>query len=245
MHWSRIIPGFAAFSLFGCAELGQLFRPNPHVIAEEPRAARAAMAPPPVIDAPGPRVLEIPGDYVAYRLTGEALARPATMTMRLVAWRPDTQTLDLTIDEIGATDRFRLVIDGGGSARAAIRHVARIDGQRLLTVPVALLEERLHELMPVADENEGVVGSTGVIVDVNGWSIGCVRTDYRVRVGAHRGVMTLLAAEGFPFRHVGGKIASDDGRLLYKAEIVDAGNVVVDGPELAASPVDDGVEGLE
>lgn len=235
----------AAMSLTGCAEFRNLVERVARPAFSERVPVVFTEYTPVVLDAPGqPRMLEIAGDYVVYRLSGQTLARPTSLTLRLVSRTQTYETLDFTIDESGGVERFRLGFDAVPGQRRLLREVHRLDGQRMVPVEVASLEERMHQLLPSANENHGVVGSTGVLADVNGWTVGCVRTDYRVRIGAHRGVMTMLAAEGFPFEHVGATIVSDTGRLLYKAEIVDAGNLRVDSPAVAAS-FDDGYDPLE
>jgi hypothetical protein len=75
-----------------------------------------------------------------------------------------------------------------------------------------------------ADENAGLVDATRSTIDVAGRPLHCDVSSYRVRVGAHDAVMTTLSSDEFAWGHVGGEISTLDGKVLYKAEIVDIGS---------------------
>jgi hypothetical protein len=76
----------------------------------------------------------------------------------------------------------------------------------------------------VADSNEAVVGSEDVTVEVGGASLAAKQTTYRVRVGKHKATLRTLESAVFPWGDVGGEITAANGKVLYKAEVVEAGH---------------------
>jgi hypothetical protein len=78
--------------------------------------------------------------------------------------------------------------------------------------------------MLAADDNEGALDSQKVTASVGGRDFACTQTRYRVRVGKHSATMRTVSSESFPWGDVGGDIVTDDGKVLYRAEVVEAGS---------------------
>ncbi len=183
---------------------------------------------------------DAPGSYVVYRLSGSYRDGPVTITQRLVAQSEDRTVIDVTIDESGNQQRLRLRLTLGGE----IVSVARLEGEVQRPYGVIAYEQLMAGLMLAADENQGMLGSTGVTVNVNGAELAATKTSYNVRVGAHQAVMSTYAVENFPWGHIGGEIATLDGQVLYKAEVIDIGNELLDA-SLAVHHDDDLYEGYD
>jgi hypothetical protein len=77
-----------------------------------------------------------------------------------------------------------------------------------------------------------MIGTERLVVSVGGHDIPCTQTRYRVIVGKRAATMRTIASESFAWGDVGGDIVSDDGRVLYRAEVVDVGGA---SPIVAAS----------
>jgi hypothetical protein len=75
-----------------------------------------------------------------------------------------------------------------------------------------------------ADDNQGAIGSENVTVSVGGRDFPCTQTRYHVTVGKRAATMRTLSSGSFPWGDVGGEIVSDDGKVLYRAEVVEAGS---------------------
>ena len=87
--------------------------------------------------------------------------------------------------------------------------------------------------MLAADDNQGALGSETVTVSVGGHDIACTRTSYHVLVGKRPATMRAPSrVTSFPWGDVGGEIMSDQGHVLYRAEVVDLGAAA---PIVAAS----------
>ncbi len=168
--------------------------------------------------------MQMPGDFATYRISGSYREAPVTLTQRVLARRSGVLLLDLTIDDGGSTERLRLRVDDG-ARRGELLSVAKVEGGVLRPYGVMAYEQRMSELVPAADDNEGEIGKTGDVVQVSGVTpIRCIRTEYRVRMGAHHGVMSTLSAQGFPWDNLGGKMVADDGTVIYQAQLVELGN---------------------
>jgi hypothetical protein len=91
-------------------------------------------------------------------------------------------------------------------------------------MPLADLDTLMAETMLAADENQGAIDSEKVTTSVGGRDFACTQTRYRVRVGKHAATMRTVSSESFPWGDVGGEIVSDEGKVLYRAEVVEAGS---------------------
>lgn len=160
------------------------------------------------------------GDYVVYRFSGSYRDSPVTMTQQVVAVRDGKSVLDLTIDDGGAHVRLRMRLDGDGN----LLSVAELEGTVQRPFGVQAYEQMMNEIMLSADDNSGLMSSDETIVDVAGVPLAVTSTEYRVRVGAHDAIMKTMAADDFAWGDIGGEIRTLDGKLLYKAEIIELGS---------------------
>jgi hypothetical protein len=168
--------------------------------------------------------MRVPGDFAVYRISGSYREAPVSITQRLVARSEGVMVLDMTIEDGGSMERLRLRVEDGPEHRGDVLSVAKLEGGVMTPFGVAAYERRMSELVPAADDNEGEIGKTGEVVKVGVTRIPCVRTEYRVRFGAHRGVMSTLSAEGFPWDNLGGRVVAEDGSVFYNAQLVELGN---------------------
>jgi hypothetical protein len=75
-----------------------------------------------------------------------------------------------------------------------------------------------------ADSNDALVGTEDVTVDVGGAAIPVKKTTYRVRVGKRRATLSTFESPTFAWGDVGGEITTPSGKVLYRAEVIDAGH---------------------
>ncbi len=172
------------------------------------------------------RPVQLPGDFVVYRLTGSYRDGPITMTQRVVARSAEVLVIDVTIDDGKAEQKLRLRLDETDAAGGELISVAKLDGTIQRPFGVARYQTLMNQLMLSADENVATLGSTGVLVDLGPSELACTKTSYQVRVGEDEAVMETLSSTMFPWGDVGGQISTKDGTLLYKAEVVDLGDAM-------------------
>jgi hypothetical protein len=189
-------------------------------------------------------VMQEPGDFVVYRFSGSYRDTPVTMTQRVVARDRHEVVVDVTIDSNGEVQRLRMRIDNSSKGRGELISVARLEGQVQRPFGIAAYEKLMGEIVLSADENEGLIGSRDVLVDIGGSELAATKTSYRVRVGAHEAVMHTVSSNAFGWGDLGGEIATPDGKVLYKAELLDVGGPNHD-PSMATGIQDDGVDEVE
>jgi hypothetical protein len=195
--------------------------------------ARATSAPPPPTvtsadllalsrapahEAEAERPSQRPGDYVVYRFSGAFRKAPITFTQELIA----PSRLELTFDD-GKTKRVvRARFDTSPSLLVdAVRVIE--DGEEE-AITRAQLDALMAETVLAVDSNEETLGTERVTIEVAGRALACEKSSYRVRVGKRKAVMTALKSDAFHWGDVGAEITTDDGKLLYRAEVVDVGS---------------------
>lgn len=164
-----------------------------------------------------------PGDFVVYRFSGSYRDTPITLTQQVVGYAHGYLHVDVTVDEAGAQQRLRLRIGADGERKGELISVAKLEGDVQVPFGVVAYGNLMNDIVLSADENAGLVDATRMAVDVVGNELYCDVSSYKVRVGAHDAVMTTVSSDDFAWGHVGGEIATTDGKVLYKAEIVDIG----------------------
>jgi hypothetical protein len=164
-----------------------------------------------------------PGDFVVYRFSGSYRETPVRLTQQVVGYEHGYLLVDVTVDDSGAQQRLRLRIGSKGERKGELISVARFEGAVQVPFGLVAYGQLMNDIVLTADENEGLVDATRTVVDVAGNDLYCDVSSFRVRVGAHDAVMTTVSSDEFAWGHVGGEIATTDGNVLYKAEIVDIG----------------------
>ena len=84
-------------------------------------------------------------------------------------------------------------------------------------------EAMMAETILAADDNEGQIASEDVSAQVGKKTLRCKRTTYRVVVNKKKATMSTLSSDAFPWGDVGGEIKTDDGRVLYRVEVINEG----------------------
>jgi hypothetical protein len=185
--------------------------------------------------------MSLPGDYAVYRLSGSYRSEPATVVQRVVSRSGGVLVLDVTIEETDRTDALRLRVDDG-ARRGELLSVGRLRGGRPEPFGVAAYEARMAELVPAADDSEGELGRTAEVYRAGGTELFALRTDYRVRLGVQHGTLTTYGVSSFPGETLGGKLVTDDGTVVYHAQLVEVGNqqpnTMPSGRALATSPAE-------
>jgi hypothetical protein len=171
-------------------------------------------------DAPAARM---PGDFVVYRFTGSFRKAPLTLTERVIARSGSVLTVDFTAADGKQREELRVRIDDGTSAHEVVG-VARLDHGVEKPSTVEAYEALMARTALAADSNEALVGTEDVTVEVGGASLAAKRTTYRVRVGKQRATLRTIESALFPWGDLGGEITASNGKVLYRAEVVEAGH---------------------
>ncbi|AKT43019.1 hypothetical protein [Chondromyces crocatus] len=180
------------------------------------------------------------GDYVTYRFTGTFQKKPVTLTQRVVAREGDALLVDVSLTTGTRSETLRVKMSDAAENRGEILEVARIDAQGTQkAAPLSAYDALMARTTVAADVNEAELGSEAVNVDVGGQPIACNRTSYRVRIGGKTATMHTVQSERFTWGDVGGEITAEDGSVIYRAEVIDAGHTKPSGAPTAVAADDD------
>lgn len=164
------------------------------------------------------------GDYVVFHFTGSYKAGKRTLTQRVVERTEDTLTLDMTLDDAVTTKTLRVTTSESPETFGDVLAVSTVQGGVAKPTDVRAYDTMMKEIVLAADQNEAMLESEPTVVAVGDQTIDCTKTSYRVRVGKHTATLSTLTSEVFPWGDVGGEIASDNGEIIYRAELVALGN---------------------
>jgi hypothetical protein len=164
-----------------------------------------------------------PGDFVVYRFTGSFRKTPLTLTEKVVAKNGSLLTLDLAAQEGAARDELRVTIDEASPSHNEVVSVARLEGGISKASTLEAYEALMARTALAADQNEALLGSEDVSVEVGGASVPAKKTTFQVRVGKKHAVMRTFESTAFAWGDVGGDITAN-GKVLYRAEVVETGH---------------------
>ncbi len=165
-----------------------------------------------------------PGDFVVYRFTGSFRKAPLTLAERVVARKGAVVTIDFTATENHATQELRVRIDEASPTRNEVVSVARLEHGVEKPATIEAYEALMARTALSADSNDACSGTEEVTVDIGGAALPAKRTTYQVHVGKHAATLRTLESATFAWGDVGGEITAVDGKVLYRAEIVEAGH---------------------
>lgn len=165
------------------------------------------------------------GDFVVYRFSGSFLKAPVTLTEKVVARQGDAFILDVTYDDGNAKEAFRAHMKGDSPMHGDVVSVGRMVKGVEKAAPLSLYDEVLGRVALVADQNEAQLGNEKVKLPVAGHgTLACERSTYRVKVGKQTATMRTTESDAFAWGEIGAEITAANGKVIYKAEIVDAGH---------------------
>jgi len=172
------------------------------------------------------------GDYFVHRFSGSFRQGPLTLIERVVAEKEGTLIVDYTLED-GATDKtLRVTLD---SKTDTPIKVAELTDGGAVEVPVSTYEAMLAQTVFSPDVNEELLDETERTCLVGPKELDCEVKQYRVFVGDQEAKLTVTESAEMPGRDLGGEVTAVDGSVIYRAELVEAGNTpAVDDDSVAA-----------
>ncbi|NUP11772.1 MAG: hypothetical protein HOW73_37470 [Polyangiaceae bacterium] len=174
------------------------------------------------------------GDYVTFSFSGAYRKEPLRLTQRVVARAADSITIDYSFTEAHKSDVLRVTVSTAKKTRGDVTNVEHVqaDGS---TAPAtkADLETKMAATAAFADENEALVDERQTKVKVGDSEVTATQSRYKVRVGKKAATLETVTSDAFAWGDLGGKITTTDGKVLFHAELVDAG-----GPSSARASLD-------
>jgi hypothetical protein len=164
------------------------------------------------------------GDFIVYRFSGSFRKAPLTLTERVIERRGALLTVDI-LAEVGETKRqLRVKINEASAVKNDVVAVSTIEGGVEKAAGIEAYEALLAETSLAADENEAMLGAEDAMLDVGGAPLPVRKTSYRVRVGKKQATLRTVESEGFAWGDLGGEITAGNGKVLYRAEVVELGH---------------------
>lgn len=167
--------------------------------------------------------LRQPGDFATYRFSGSYRSSPVIVSYRVTDRSDSSLTMDVTLDADGQQQQFRLRIHDAPGEAGEILSVARLEGGAEQPFGVDTYEALMAKTVAPIELNEAELEREKTTVRVGDRSLSCTQSSYRVVAAGRTATMTVFESPTFAWGDLGGEITAKDGRVIYKAEIVDFG----------------------
>ncbi len=175
------------------------------------------------------------GDFVVFKFTGAYRKGTITLTETVIGREGDVVFVDYSMVEQlpgakGTTvikeQTLRVKIDTTIGSRGEVFGVQRVEKGVAKPAEVADWEAMMAKTVLVADANEETYGTEEVSLKVLNKNITADRTAYKVLIGKKSATMTITSSDAFVWGDLAGEIVTDDGEVLYKAEVVESGHTL-------------------
>ena len=159
------------------------------------------------------------GDLFVHRFSGSFASEPLTLTEEVAAREDSAWVVDFSLTQSEKVDRLRVRFDiVSGQAVSA----ARVDGAKEAPATLADYEALMARTVYAADVNDGLVSSNDQTCLVGSDELDCETKTYKVWVGDASATLAVVHSTSFTDRDVSGEITTDDGKLIYRAELIEA-----------------------
>ena len=159
------------------------------------------------------------GDLFVHRFSGSFASEPLTLTEEVVAREEQAWVVDFSLTQNEQVERLRVRFDvESGQPRSA----ARLNGTTEAPAKLSDYEALVARTVYAADVNDGLVSTNGQTCLVGSDEHTCEIKTYRVWIGDRPATLSVVHASSFVDRDVSGEITTDDGRLVYRAELIEA-----------------------
>ncbi|MEZ4225757.1 MAG: hypothetical protein R3B13_32695 [Polyangiaceae bacterium] len=222
-----LIPSIAALAI-GCGATST----GPRDVASAPSAKQASKADDAELlmdeletDSPyeehkalSPFAQKAVGDFAIHRFSGSFAKQALTLTEEVRAKKGSLIVIDYTLADGKQKTTLRVTHDIGSDRVLRVKEIK--DGKETDS-SAAAYEAMIERTMFVPDSNDSLVASERATCVVSGQEQDCEKTIYQVSVGdkeAH-----FLVDRGLDGTDLSGEVIGKDGKIIYKAELVEQG----------------------
>lgn len=156
------------------------------------------------------------GDLRIQRFSGSFTKTPLTMTEEVIATAGSLVIVDYTLEEGKKTTKLRVTHD---KTTDRVLRVREMRGADEMPSSEAAYEQMLSKTMFIPDDNEAKLGTEKATCLIGQKEVDCSKTSYRVKIGSQ--TATFSVAQTSDGQDIGGEISGKDGKLFYRAEVVD------------------------
>ena len=161
------------------------------------------------------------GDYFVHRFSGSYRQTPLTLTERVVAEEEDLLVVDYTLEEGEASFMLRARID---KASGNVVRVSQIEDDEEVEAPLSAYEDLLAKTVFAPDLNEELIDEQTQTCLVGPEELECETKNYRVLVGDDEAMLSVTQSRELPGRDISGEVTGVDGTIIYRAQLMEAGN---------------------
>lgn len=169
----------------------------------------------PVVAIASPRVV---GDYLVREITTAGKKTPLVMSERVLSKDGATAVLEVSFKEGKQADTYRVRVEETAAGEQTTDVTKLVAGAEH-AFGVAAYEALLQKTVPAVDRNDGVLDAEPVIVEMAGKQVAAMRTEYKVMIAGKPATMSVL--DNKTLGDMGGEIATADGKIVYRARIVE------------------------
>ena len=168
-----------------------------------------------------------PGDLFVHRFTGSFRQTPLTLTEHVIGYDDDLRLIvEYTLDEGEQSVRLRVRLD---PETEKILEVAKMEGETEIPMSLAAYEALMAETVFSPDSNEGEIAADDTTCVIASDELDCKTTSYKVMVGDREATLSVTRSDGVPGRDVSGEIVGADGKVIYRAELIEIGKSMKGG----------------
>jgi hypothetical protein len=192
-------------------------------------AARASRAPAPTdteasaAPAPAPTPSYAVGDYLIRVFTLPSRAR-VTVSERVVAIKDSSVVIEITREAAQKSRTIRVELNDAPGHRGEILSASVLRAGVEVPMGTAVYDSIMSGTAFAADENEGQIESGSSKLDVRGRAVDTNETSFRVKVRGKEATMRTIELANSPWGEVAAEVKTDQGAVLYRAEVVDVGH---------------------
>jgi hypothetical protein len=185
-----------------------------------PRSAAAAKAEKPAKKARAVHDERQVGDYWVHKISGSFAERAMVLTEKVVEKSETDIVLEYTLEDDESTTRLLV--------RQALETDEVLDVRRVVdgaeeVATLADYEALMAKTAFVPDSNEGFLDRSVGTCLVGPSELDCETKSYRVMIGDREAKLDVTESKKYPGRDIAGEISTEDGDVIYRAELLESG----------------------
>jgi len=226
MRHGLVISTVLLFAASACARapLTEALSPQSASSAKPAAKAEAAVA----AAAPERKV----GDYWVHRISGSFSSKPMMLIERVVSLDETSATIEYTLEDSEGQSQLQVTRERSTDQIISVMHLV---GGVAEPGSIADFDALIARTTFAPDSNEGYLDRTLATCLVGPSELDCETKSYRVMVGSREASLDITRSNKYPGRDIGGEITAADGEVIYRAELLEAGNEGSAEPSVASA----------
>lgn len=160
------------------------------------------------------------GDFFVHRFSGSFREAPITLSEEVVAKAGNLIVIDYLLDDGGKQSALRVTHD---IESYRVLRVREMKGEKELPSSEQAFEAMMSKVTFAPDSNERMVSREKTTCLVGGEELNCEKIVYDVTVGDKSAKFTVTNSPDIEDGDLSGEITGADGKILYRAELIDMG----------------------